>query len=159
MMPHSHGHDGSAKANSELGSFPSIRACIFDMDGLLINSDDITTLYTNNILKKYGRPAFTWPIRAQLMGVPGATTGDVFHNWAQLPISREQFARELIEQQQLHLPNCKPLPGAEKLLSNLSHARGPSGEKIQIALASSTKRHNYELKSSHPETKKLLSVF
>ncbi|EPS26184.1 hypothetical protein PDE_01120 [Penicillium oxalicum 114-2] len=70
--------------------FPAIRACIFDLDGLLINSEDIITLSTNKLLKNYGRPAFTPSIRAQLMGVPDSTNGDVFHNWAKLPISHRQ---------------------------------------------------------------------
>lgn len=130
------------------------------MDGLLINSEDIITLSTNQLLAKYGRPAFTRSIRAQLMGVPDSTNGDVFHNWAKLPIPREQFARESTEQMRLHFPNCKPLPGAEKLLSNLSRARSASsGDRIELALASSTKSHSYELKSSRPETKRLLSFF
>ncbi|KAJ5218728.1 uncharacterized protein N7498_000827 [Penicillium cinerascens] len=140
--------------------FPVIRACIFDMDGLLINTEDLITLSTNQLLEKYGRPAFTRSIRAQLMGVPDSTNGDVFHNWAKLPISREQFARESSEQMRLHFPNCKPLPGAEKLLLNLSRARSASsGDRIELALASSTKSHSYELKTSGPETKRLLNFF
>ncbi len=38
-------------------SFPPVRACIFDVDGLLINSEDIYTEAMNNILHEYGRPA------------------------------------------------------------------------------------------------------
>ncbi|KAJ5245742.1 hypothetical protein N7489_005838 [Penicillium chrysogenum] len=140
--------------------FPVIRACIFDMDGLLINTEDLITLSTNQLLQKYGRPAFTRSIRAQLMGVPDSTNGDVFHNWARLPISREQFAHESAEHMRLHFPNCKPLPGAEKLLSNLSRARSASsGNRIELALASSSKSHSYELKTSRRETKRLLSFF
>ncbi|WQF76369.1 Putative phosphoglycolate phosphatase-like, domain 2, HAD superfamily [Colletotrichum destructivum] len=118
--------------------FPAIRACIFDMDGLLINSEDIITLSTNRVLEKHGRPAFTQSIRAQLMGVPDSTNGDVFHNWAKLP----------------------PLSGAEKMLFNLSRARSASsGERIQLALASSTKTDTYKLKTYRPETKRLLDNF
>ena len=94
------------------------------------------------------------------MGIPDSTNGDVFHNWAKLPISREQFARESSEQMRLHFPSCKPLPGAEKLLLSLSRARSAStGNRIELALASSTRSHSYELKNSMPETKRLLSVF
>ncbi|RFU31494.1 hypothetical protein B7463_g4796, partial [Scytalidium lignicola] len=93
------------------------------------------------------------------MGVPDSSNSNVFHNWAKLPISREQYARESSEQMRLNFPNCKPLPGAEKLLSNLSRARSASGNKIELALASSTKSHTYKLKISKPETKRLLSFF
>ncbi|OJJ78311.1 hypothetical protein ASPBRDRAFT_71491 [Aspergillus brasiliensis CBS 101740] len=140
--------------------FPAVRACIFDMDGLLLNTEDIITLSTNKLLERYGRPALTRSIRTQLMGIPDSTNGDVFHNWARLPIPREQFARESTELMRAHFPNCEPLPGAEKLLFNLSRARSTSsGAKIQMALASSTKSHSYKLKTSKPETKRLLSYF
>ncbi|KAH6609787.1 haloacid dehalogenase-like hydrolase [Trichoderma cornu-damae] len=126
-------------------SFPPIRACIFDLDGLLINSEDIITQSINRLLEKYSRPAFTRSIRAQLMGIPDSTNGDVFHNWARLSISREQFARESSEQMRMLFPSCQPLPGAEKLLSNLSRAHSASlGDKIALALASSTKSHSYD---------------
>ncbi|KAK2600214.1 hypothetical protein QQS21_005010 [Conoideocrella luteorostrata] len=140
--------------------FPAIRACIFDMDGLLINSEDIITHSTNQLLEKYGRPVFTRSIRARLMGVPDSTSSDVFHDWAKLSTSREQFARELAEQFQLQFPNCRPLPGAEKLVTNLSHACNvSSGNRVELALASSTKSHTYDIKTSAPETKQLLGLF
>ena len=58
-------------------------------------------------------------------------------------------------------PTCTPLRGAEELLSNLSRASSDSSsrEKIKLALASSTKSHNYELKVSRPETRQLLDYF
>ncbi|PKX91466.1 putative HAD superfamily hydrolase [Aspergillus novofumigatus IBT 16806] len=141
-------------------SFPGIRACIFDLDGLLINSEDMITQSTNRLLEKYGRPTFIPSIRALLMGVPDSTNSDLFHNWAKLPISREQFARELREEVHRQFQTCTPLPGAEKLLSNLSRARSASaGERIELALASSTKSHTFELKVSRPETKQLLNLF
>lgn len=148
------------KPNSTITNFPAIRACIFDLDGLLINSEDMITRSVDCLLEKYGRPAFTPSIRAQIMGVPDSTNGDAFHNWAKLPISREQFARESSEQMRLHFPDCEPLPGAEKLLSTLSRALcASSRDGIELALASSTKSHSYELKISRQETKQLLDFF
>lgn len=92
------------------------------------------------------------------MGIPDSTNGDVFHSWAKLPISREQFAGESAEQMRRDFPDCMPLPGTEKLLSSLSRAcSASSGQMIKLALASSASRRSYELKTSRPETKRLLS--
>jgi pseudouridine-5'-monophosphatase len=44
--------------------FPSVRACIFDVDGTLINSEDIYTNIYNNILLEHGRPNYPWAIKA-----------------------------------------------------------------------------------------------
>ena len=52
-------------------SLPRVRACLFDMDGLLIDSEDIYTTITDTILKEYGKPNLPWSIKAQLQGRPG----------------------------------------------------------------------------------------
>jgi pseudouridine 5'-phosphatase len=128
------------------------------MDGLLLNTEDIYTLCADNVLTKYGRPKLPWSIKAELMGVPGSSNGDAFHKWAQLPISREQYAREQNEQQQLHFPDCEPLPGAAKLLLDLTKAYNTDRKKVHIALASSSEKYNYDLKARKSETKKLLDL-
>ncbi|TGO73718.1 hypothetical protein BELL_0337g00040 [Botrytis elliptica] len=139
--------------------FPPIRACLFDMDGLLINTEDMYTLCANHVLAKYNRPPLPWSIKAKLMGVPGGSTSSVFIDWAQLPISKEQYALEQREQQKLHFPSCKPLPGVEKLLKDLSTARDVEGNKVHIALATSSEKYNFGLKTSKEETRRLLEVF
>ena len=46
-----------------------IKAVLFDMDGLLIDSEGIYTKVVNDILKPYGKEQ-TWEIKANLMGKP-----------------------------------------------------------------------------------------
>lgn len=128
------------------------------MDGLLLNTEDIYSLCANNVLAKYGRPPIPWHIKAQLMSVSDSWTGDIFHNWAKLPISREAFVEKMAKEQQVHFPECKPLPGAAKLLSDLNKARNKKGQKVSLALASSSKRQNYDLKTSSPESKELMRL-
>ncbi|KAI1080645.1 HAD-like protein [Whalleya microplaca] len=155
------GHGAAPTSQVEAGkppSFPPIRACLFDMDGLLINTEDLYTLCADIILTKYGRPRLPWSIKAQLMGIPGSSHGDTFHNWAQLPISREQFHQEQTEQHRIHFPECKPLPGVEKLLSDLKAAKNTDGLPVEIALATSSERRNYEMKTSHAETRTVFDL-
>lgn len=128
------------------------------MDGLLLNTEDIYTLAADNVLLKYGRPRLPWSVKAQLMGVPGSSTGDVFHKWAQLPIPRETFAEEQSEQQRIHFAECEPLPGTEKLLCDLRVAKTTTGIPVEIALASSSEKYNYDRKAVRPETKALLNL-
>ncbi|KAB8305011.1 hypothetical protein EYC80_004316 [Monilinia laxa] len=138
---------------------PPIRACLFDMDGLLINTEDMYTICANQVLAAYNRPPLPWSIKAQLMGRPGGSTSSIFMDWAQLPISKEQYVTEQREQQRLHFPECKPLPGVEELLQNLNRSRDINGNQVHIALATSSERYNFELKTRKGETKKLLEVF
>ncbi|KAM3554597.1 hypothetical protein MY1884_006048 [Beauveria asiatica] len=122
------------------------------MDGLLIDSEDIITESTNQLLDKYGRPPFTPSIRAQLMGVPDSINGDLFHSWAKLPISREQFAHELREQLRLDFPRSKPLPGAGELVSRLSLAQSATGNNIVLAIALQHQDSQLRVESIEPRS-------
>ncbi|KAJ1329122.1 pseudouridine 5'-phosphatase [Microdochium nivale] len=152
---------------------PNIRACLFDMDGLLLNTEDLYTLCASTVLARHGRPSLPWTLKARMMGVPGSSNGDAFHEWAQLPISRAQWAAEQREQQQLHFPECQPLPGVEDLLRTLRRARscggsgsgsgGDDGSRregylMQMALATSSEEYNFNLKTSKPATGAVLDV-
>ncbi|KAH7020871.1 HAD-like domain-containing protein [Microdochium trichocladiopsis] len=130
------------------------------MDGLLINTEDIITACINHALAKHGRPPIPPNLRAQIMGVPNSTSGDVYNNWAQLPVPREQHTREVRAEMRRRFPDCRPLPGAEDLLFNLSRAAhvATSGRPIRLALASGTKTEAYKLKMSSPETRTLLET-
>ncbi|KAI1197193.1 HAD-like domain-containing protein [Nemania serpens] len=138
--------------------FPPVRACLFDMDGLLINTEDLYTKCASIVLEKYGRPPLPWSVKAQMMGVPGSSNGDTFHEWAQLPISREQFKREQTEQQRIHFPECQPLPGVEKLLADLRTARTAAGDAVQVALATSSMRENFDMKTERAATAALMAL-
>jgi len=41
------------------------------MDGLLIDSEDLYTICTNELLHEYGKPDLPWNIKAQMQGRPG----------------------------------------------------------------------------------------
>ena len=167
-----------------LPSFPPVRACIFDMDGLLIDSEDIYTLVVNEILHEYGKPNMPWSVKATLQGRPGPEVCShlllhklsifvrpflpvlgylllcwplylgvttltypkayaLFHEWAQLPLSKDEYFAKQSELQRQYFPSCQPMPGVPSLLRTLS------GAGIHIALASSSHKANYELKTSH----------
>ncbi|GAB1735870.1 hypothetical protein NU219Hw_g5206t1 [Hortaea werneckii] len=146
------------------------------MDGLLIDSEDLYSHCTNTVLHEHGKPSLPWHIKAQLQGRPGPSAGKIFQEWAQLPISNEELMRRISELQREVFPGCKALPGVEALLSALSQARvvGSSKkknnnaqggeqteeveeEKMEIALATSSHKANYDLKTQHLQD--LMSVF
>ena len=57
-----------------------IRACIFDVDGTLINSEDIYSDIYNNILQEYEKPDYPWRIKA----VQQSRGTSVFHLFASI---------------------------------------------------------------------------
>ncbi|KAK1759236.1 HAD-like domain-containing protein [Echria macrotheca] len=146
--------------------FPPVRACLFDMDGLLLDTEDIYTLCVNLVLEKYQRPKLPWTIKAKLQGRPGPAANQIFHDWAKLPISLEQYTKELYALQGQHFPGTQPLPGVAKLLGDLGRTRYWANNtadptkpphRVHIALATSSHEANFRLKTSH--LTELFSVF
>ncbi|KAL2177045.1 HAD-like domain-containing protein [Thermothelomyces heterothallicus CBS 202.75] len=163
--------------------FPPVRACLFDMDGLLLDTEDLYTLCINLVLEKYQRPKLPWSIKAKLQGRPGPAATKLFREWAQLPISQEEYLEELLALQTKHFPTTQPLPGVPELLSSLGRTRywdvGKNKEattsssssadgsaasapntkphRVHIALATSSHESNFRLKTDHLQ--ELFSVF
>ncbi|KAI9821887.1 MAG: hypothetical protein M1827_002469 [Pycnora praestabilis] len=126
--------------------FPPVRACLFDMDGLMIDSEDIYTIITNTILREYGKPDLPWDIKAQLQGRPGPEAYRILIEWAQLPIPTSEYISKQTALQRAKFPTTSPLPGVKSLLHDLEHK--PTSP-VQLALATSSHRVNFELKSGH----------
>ncbi|KAI1090275.1 HAD-like protein [Rostrohypoxylon terebratum] len=156
--------------------FPPIRACLFDMDGLLLDTEDLYTLCINLILEKYGKTSLPWSIKARLQGRPGPEANALFHEWAKLPVSDSDYLAELTALQKKHFPSARPLPGVEKLLSDLGRTRwwdikdqsgvrnggkggsvGHKAQRVHIALATSSTSANFSVKTSN--WTELFSVF
>ncbi|OCL10521.1 HAD-like protein [Glonium stellatum] len=114
-------------------SLPPIRACLFDMDGLLIDSEDLYTICTNEVLREYGRPDLPWSIKAQLQGRPRPEAQRIFHAWAQLPLTPTEFDDKQSQLQRKYFP------------------------RIYLALATSSHTGNFHLKTAHLSS--LFSIF
>ncbi|KAL1642380.1 hypothetical protein SLS58_005454 [Diplodia intermedia] len=130
---------------------PAIRACLFDMDGLLIDSEDLYTICTNAVLREYGKPDLPWSIKAQMQGRPGPQAAHIFHAFAQLPITHDEFMAKQGALQREHFPKARPLPGVERLLGDLAGRTGGGVDrkKVHVALATSSHAGNYALKTAH----------
>lgn len=72
----------------------------------------------------------------------------IFMDWAQLPISREEMYAKVSAHQKEHFSTCKMLPGVPELLSTLAKRTSPP---VEIALATSSHKGNFEIKTKHLE--------
>ncbi|BCR90279.1 haloacid dehalogenase superfamily protein [Aspergillus chevalieri] len=137
-------------------SFPRVRACLFDMDGLLLDTEDKYTLVTNTILQEYGKPLLPWNIKAQLQGRPQPEASRIFHDWAKLPITPEEYLKKQATLQAKLFPESAPLPGVETLLARLASTKN-SDNPVHLALATSSHSKNYQMKTEHLQ--ELFDVF
>lgn len=132
------------KASGISMTLPKIRACLFDMDGLLINSEDLITACIDEVLAEYGKPQLPWSIKTQLQGRTLNEASKILLAWSELPLSMEDYQSKLKNLHTTRFPTCQPLPGVEKLLKTLSTAKD-----LQLALATSSSREKFDLKTSH----------
>ncbi|KAJ5129350.1 HAD-like domain-containing protein [Penicillium bovifimosum] len=126
--------------------FPAIRACIFDMDGLLLNTEDIITGTTNSLLQKYNRPPMPDSLRAQLMGITNSTNSDTFHNFAKLPISAPNSPKN---------QETKCISISPTVDPSLAQRNSFQHSAVRAMLTT----RSYELKTSGAEAGDLLRVF
>jgi pseudouridine-5'-monophosphatase len=127
------------------------------MDGLLLDTEDRYTACVNAVLTQYNKSRLPWSVKAKLQGRPAPAATAIFHAWAQLPITPEEYHEQLAVHQRELFPKSVPLPGVPELLKQLYSTRTTRGERVNLALATSSHEVNFKLKSAHLED--LFSVF
>jgi pseudouridine-5'-monophosphatase len=115
---------------------------IFDLDGVLLDTEPFYTQVTQAIVERYGK-AFDWSIKGDMVGRPAIESARYLIRALDLPMTPEQFLRErelLLEQL---VPNSRPMRGAQELTSVLAE------RKVPQSIATSSHRRLYELKTQH----------
>ncbi|TDL26175.1 HAD-like protein [Rickenella mellea] len=123
---------------------PSVKVeyVIFDMDGLMIDSERVYTEVTNDILARYGK-TMTWDIKAGLMGKPEREAAEhLLSFFPGISLTIDEYLRERDAAQDLRWPHVQLLPGVERLVAHL-HAHG-----IPMAIATGSRRANFIAKTS-----------
>ncbi|XP_076636499.1 pseudouridine-5'-phosphatase [Colletes latitarsis] len=120
--------------------FKDVTHCIFDMDGLLLNTEKLYSDAFNRITNRYGK-TFTWEHKAKTMGFKTTAVAEAVVEMLSLPLSTEEFQHEIVKIYQEIFPSANLMPGAESLLRYLKR------NNIPFALATSSSRENYELKT------------
>ncbi|KAG0013841.1 glutathione synthase [Entomortierella chlamydospora] len=127
-----------------------ISHCIFDMDGLLINTETLYTEITSEILARYGK-TYDFELKAKVMGLREKESSEILVKESGADMTPEEYLHERHLLQLERFPYCVPLPGVMRLIKHLKE------NKIPIAVATSSYRKNFELKSKNNQA--LFSLF
>ena len=102
-----------------------IDAVVFDLDGLIFNTEEIYQEVGRTILGKYGK-AFEPELIDQVMGRPPQAAIQLMIDWHQLDLTVDQFKADsdgvFLE---LVATGLQPMPGLVELLDALEDARVP----------------------------------
>ncbi|KAL8041031.1 hypothetical protein ABFX02_10G139000 [Erythranthe guttata] len=121
---------------------PSITHVIFDMDGLLLDTEKFYTEVQEIILARYNK-TFDWSLKAKMMGKKAIEAARVFVEETGIDglLSAEDFLVEREDMLQTMFPTSELMPGASRLIQHL-HANG-----IPICVATGSHTRHFELKT------------
>jgi len=118
-----------------------VRHVIFDMDGLLLDTEPFYTEVTQRIVGRFGK-TFDWSVKGNMVGRPALESARYLVETLGIPLAPEEYLREREAMLEELAPASVPLPGARELTATLA-ARG-----IPLALATSSARRLYDLKTA-----------
>ena len=119
--------------------FGPVKAVIFDMDGLLLNTEGIYTEVTQMIADRYGRE-FHWGFKQNTIGLGAGDLSKYIVEALELPITPEEFMAARAPLMYERFPLADAMPGAEALVRHLK-AQG-----IPVAVGTSSSQHYFDLK-------------
>ncbi|BGP10027.1 putative uncharacterized hydrolase [Rhodotorula toruloides] len=121
---------------------PQVSAVLFDMDGLMIDSERLYTVATNEVLEPYGK-SLTWEIKADLMGRPAHESAARLIAATGIPLSVDELLSTMDKKLDRLFRTVEPLPGVIKLVHHLEK------HKVPMAIATGSKKKNFLIKSAH----------
>lgn len=139
----------SSRTEASMG-FKPVTHCIFDLDGLLLDTETTYLKIYTTIAAKYNKE-YPWSVRMKLMGRLEADSARIMIEDLGLPITVAEFLSQQEAGLKKALPEVTLMPGAEKLIHHLHQS------KIPIAIATSSSEDAYKLKTSRH--KAVMSTF
>lgn len=124
-----------------LVQMPPVQYCLFDMDGLLLNTESMYTVAQKEVCGKYGKE-FTWDVKAQLMGLPAVVAAQRIVELCDLSCTPKEFLQQRDDVLIPLFRKSEFLPGARELLQELKDRL-----KIPRALATSSSRQLVQVKT------------
>lgn len=117
---------------------------IFDMDGVLLDTERLYTEATQRIVGRFGK-TFDWSVKADMIGRPAADSARHLVEALALPITPEEYLAERAALFETLMPTADARPGARALVERLAAAGVPqavatsSGQRL---LGLKTARHH-----------------
>lgn len=124
-----------------MASRKPVSCIIYDMDGLLLDTEPFYTRVSQSIAARYGK-VFDWSVKVRMIGKRAVDSARIFTKELALPLTPEQYldARQpLLEEL---FPEAEPMPGAVRLTQHLHRMGIPQG------VATSSDSHHFALKTT-----------
>uniref|UniRef100_A0A8W7PA82 Uncharacterized protein n=1 Tax=Anopheles coluzzii TaxID=1518534 RepID=A0A8W7PA82_ANOCL len=105
-------------AGSKMSSFRKVTHCIFDMDGLLLDTENLYTQVTQSIAEPYGK-TYTWEIKQTIMGLQRDEAAEAIVAALELPLTPAEYVEISTERINRVMEQCQLMPDTEKIYENI----------------------------------------
>ena len=122
--------------------YKSITHVIYDMDGLLLDTESLHEQVNSEVAKRYGK-TFNTKAKMAIAGRPTLNSAKILIDLLQLPLTAEEYLSERNELLYPLYSTAKTLPGTLELIQHLAK------HQIPQAIASSSSRHHFEMKTAN----------
>ena len=115
---------------------------IYDMDGLLLDTESLNERVNGEIVQRYGK-TFTTELKIAIAGTTAIDSAQTIIDTLEIPLTVEEY---LAQRNKLLYPlysTAKPFPGTVELIRHLANRNVPQ------AIATSSSRQNFEMKTVH----------
>ncbi|KAI3658228.1 hypothetical protein MP638_006359 [Amoeboaphelidium occidentale] len=122
---------------------------IFDMDGLLLDTEKIYTRVTEDILREHGLKEYPFSLKQKMMGLKEMEAAELLVKELSLSsvLKPEEYLQKRNRRQKELFPHCQLMPGVEKMLLKLKKKKKKKGNNNKLAIATSSHREAFLLKT------------
>ncbi|MGK7921849.1 MAG: HAD-IA family hydrolase [Trichodesmium sp.] len=125
-----------------MNNFPKITHVIYDLDGLLLDTESIHAQVNQEVTSRYGK-IFDKHIKCKITGRKSIDSARAVVELLELPVTPENYLQQRNNLTYQRFPQAKPMPGAISLTQHLYQ------HKIPQAVATSSSREPFNLKTKN----------
>lgn len=123
-------------------NYTKVTHCLFDMDGLLLNTEQLYTKLIQQTIAEFGSTGlYTGDIKVTMMGMQSLELSKRIVELFQLNVTPDEYHKKHKELAEQLMPSAELMPGVERLLRHLHK------HKVPIALATSSSKDLYDMKT------------